>query len=397
VRDILSVNTGSSSIKIDVFVSHDSQDTQKKYSVSVEDIGQAENILTLKDSSGTEKAARTLQECDFATATEEALNVLQDFYSLKNISAVGVRFVHSGPNITQHCIVTNDTINELLAWEDLDPTHLPATLTVLTSLQEQLPQVPYVGCFDTVFFAEIPKVAQTIAIPHAIDDPGIKRYGFHGLSYSYIRDSFRANEGKSATNGRVIMAHLGSGASITALKDGKPVDMTMGFTPASGIPMSTRSGNIDPAIGFYLHERYGLDEGQVNEMLQTHSGLLGISGFTADMHTLLQQRDHNDRARLAVDVFCYEASKAIASLSATVGGIDSIIFAGGIGERSAPIREQICTLLQYLGVRLDDNANQSNARLISSSDSQVGVHVIPTDESAMIANITKSVCNKENL
>lgn len=397
MRDILSVNTGSSSVKIDVFLAPDTEPPKKQYSVSVEGIGQAESTLSLKDSSGDEKASRTLQDCDFAVATAEALGTLNDFYSLETVLSVGVRFVHSGPNIKNHCLVSNETIDELLEWEDLDPTHLPATLTVLTSLQERLPQVAYVGCFDTVFFANIPKVAQTVPIPHAIDDPGIKRYGFHGLSYSYILNDFIAKEGEVAARGRVIMAHLGSGASICALQDGKPVDMTMGFTPASGIPMSTRSGNVDPAIGLYLHNRYGLDASQVNELLQTHSGLLGISGYTADMYTLLQQRDTNDRAKLAVDVFCYEASKAIAALSATIGGVDSLLFAGGIGERSAPIRRQICATLKHFGIELDEDANESNARLISSANSRVGVHVIPTDESAMIANITKLVCKEENL
>lgn len=396
MSDILSINTGSSSIKIDVYNSVSGSMPTKKGSVVVEAIGEKESTIILRNGKGEKTNTQNVELDGFSSATNSALALLDDYCSLDSISSVGIRIVHTGPNITEHCILTHEIIEELLVWANLDPNHLPITLTVLEVLQERLPGVTFVGCFDTVFFSTIPLVAQTIAIPHAIDDPGIKRYGFHGLSYAYLLDNFEQNEGRAAAKGRVIMAHLGSGASICAIVDGQPADMTMGFTPASGIPMSTRSGDVDPGIGNYLNERYGLDQSQVNEMLQTHSGLLGISGFTADMYTLLQTRDSNPRSKLAVDVFCYQARKAIASLTSTIGGLDSIIFSGGIGERSSAIRREICTGLEYLGLILDDEANDTHRRLISAPTSRVGVHVIPTDESNKIAAITEKICNKES-
>ena len=251
------------------------------------------------------------------------------------------------------------------------------------ALRQAYPNIPQVACFDTAFFHDLPRVAQILSLPRKYESAGLRRYGFHGLSYSYLQSAFTSLAGTGAVNGRVIYAHLGSGASLAATLNGKPVDTTMSLTPASGIMMSSRSGDLDPGVFGFL-ERRGVNTDQFTHMVNHESGLLGVSELSADMQTLLEHETDNVKAKEAVSLFVYQIKKSIAALSATIGGLDSLIFAGGIGEQSPIIRSRVCQGLDYLGIEIDETKNQGNSQLISSNNSRVGVHVIPTDEAQII-------------
>lgn len=370
---ILAVNAGSSSLKAALYDATQSIELTANFSV--------ENISVDR--------------------FEEATNQLASWLStqgirLDSISAVGHRVVHGGDAYASATLITNDAIAYLSSIVPLAPNHLPSSLTVIDKLTELLPDTPHVACFDTSFFHDIPEVAQTLALPLSLQrDNHIRRYGFHGLSYSSLLHSFREHEGEVAANGRVIMCHLGSGASIAALKNGKPVDMSMGFTPVSGIVMSTRSGDIEPGVLTFLQKQQDLTSDEIFDLVANKSGLLGVSETTADMQKLLSMQQSDPRAALAVELFCYSSRKAIGSFMAILGGVDSIIFSGGIGERSAEIRARICETLAFMGVEIDEQRNQRSERLISSSTSRVGVHVIPTQEDVSIVRQTAELIDRE--
>ena len=244
------------------------------------------------------------------------------------------------------------------------------------------------ACFDTAFFKDLPYVAKVVPIPKKYYSLGVQNYGFHGLSYTSLLGTFREKAGDVAANGRVVLAHLGSGASITATKLGKPIDTTMGFTPTSGLVMSTRSGDLDPNVFGFLHRQSNMSLEEFEQMVSEKSGLLGVSGNSGDMHKLLSIEDKNSDAKMAVELFVHRVKKSIGAFSAVLGGVDSIIFSGGIGEQSSVLRTRICQGLEYLGVELNQAMNEQNDFLISSGQSKVGVHVIPTDEAQVIATQT---------
>lgn len=382
---LLSVNAGSSSIKCAAYVAHDQP--EEFCTATVENIGEPTAVLITKPAAAA-KSTRAVAIPDHTAAMHQILDWLASQLPLEDLQAIGHRIVHGGVAFEHPTRITQsvaDTLHELSA---LDPDHMPAALQVMAVVDQRLASVPQVACFDTVFFAHIPDVAQLIPLPKQVRDLGVRRYGFHGLSYSYLLDSFRTHEGEDAAKGRIIMAHLGSGASLAALKNGQPVDMTMGFTPASGIPMSTRSGDLDPGVAFFLNRTAAQTAAEFDHMVNKESGLLAVSETTADMHDLLQAQQNDPRAATAIELFCYEVTKAIGALTTTIGGLDSLIFAGGIGERSAEIRQRICQNLEHLGLKLSQEANQASERCISAAESDVGVHVIPTDESLTIVTQT---------
>lgn len=391
---LLSINAGSSSLKVAVF-DDDSLDAPRT-SVSIEGIGTPNACLIPEGafgSDGTRKLPIDTPEDAARYAKEwiaDELGITSD-----DIVGIGHRVVHGGERFKHATRVNDEVIDYLESITPLAPNHMPATVASIKAFVTAYPGVDHVACFDTSFFHDLPKVAQTLPIDKAIRDTyGIRRFGFHGLSYQFLLDSFTQNEGEEAASGKIIMAHLGNGASVTACENGQPVDTSMGFTPVSGIMMSTRTGDIEPGVVTYLQKYANMSADDVAKLMSHQSGLLGVSGKTADMYTLLQSEATDEDAALAIELFCYKITKQIGAYAAVLGGVDSILFSGGIGERSAPIRQRILERLSFLGIELDEGRNQNGERLISSDASRVGVHVIPAREDVMIIRQTLNITTK---
>ncbi|MGB4768362.1 MAG: acetate/propionate family kinase [Candidatus Saccharimonas sp.] len=382
---ILAVNAGSSSIKLGLF-SVDEQQVYSQSTVTISGIGQTVGELRAI-TEGKDASTERVEVKDHADALGKAVHALGDEVA---IDAIAHRIVHGGTRYIQPARIDDAMMTELEQLTVFDPRHMPAALAAISALQKQFPDTPQVASFDTSLFTNLPMVAQLTTLPRKYQALGLRRYGFHGLSYQYLLGAFAKLAGERAANGRVIIAHLGSGSSITAFHGGLPIETTMGFSPASGIPMSTRSGDIDPGIVAFLRSQ-GVDGEVFDRIVNEQSGLLGVSELSADMLTLLQQASINTQAAEAVELFCYQARKSIGALAAVLGGVDSIIFSGGIGERAPLIRARICAGLGYLGVDIDDEPNAHHAGLISSAVSKVGVHVIPTDEAQVLCHNTYQV------
>jgi acetate kinase len=304
------------------------------------------------------------------------------------VLGVGHRVVHGGAHYTGPCIVTPKVLEDLRALVPLAPLHQPYNLAAIDAVSAQLPDVPQVACFDTSFHRGQPAVAELVPLPKAIRDGGVQRYGFHGLSYEYIA-SVLPEVAPGIADGRVIVAHLGSGASLCALKARKSVDSTLGFTALDGLCMGTRPGSVDPGVILHLFQTLKLSAAEVEKMLYKQSGLIGISGVSNDMRDLLASPD--PAARLAVDYFVYQAAKQIGALTAVLGGVDALIFTAGIGERSAEIRRRICDASAWLGVTLDSGANAAHGPRITTASSGVSAWVVPTNEELMIARHTSTL------
>jgi acetate kinase len=280
-------------------------------------------------------------------------------------------------------------VEELHRLGPFDPEHLPEEILLTEAFHRRFPDLLQVACFDTAFHHDLPRVAQLLPIPRRYEAQGVRRYGFHGLSYAFLMGELARLTGTKATQGRVILAHLGNGASLAAVHDGKPVDTSMSFTPTAGVPMSTRSGDLDPGLLWYLARTEGLDARRFNEMVNFQSGLLGVSETSSDMHDLLDRETQDVRAAEAVALFCYQVKKWIGAFAAALGGLDTLVFAGGIGENAPAIRARICDGLGFLGIELNESSNAETAGVISAETSRVTVRVIRTDEEWMIA---KTVC-----
>jgi acetate kinase len=303
--------------------------------------------------------------------------------------AVGHRVVHGGPKFSQPKRITPEMLEELRRLSPFDPEHLPEEILLTEEFHRRFPALPQVACFDTAFHHNMPRVAQILPIPRQYEAQGVRRYGFHGLSYAYLMGELDRLAGTEAAQGRVILAHLGNGASLAAVHHGKSVDTSMSFTPAAGVPMSTRTGDIDPGLVWYLAQTGHMDAKGFNEMANFKSGLLGVSETSSDMRDLLEHEKQDVRAAEAVALFCYQVKKWIGALAAALGGLDTLVFAGGIGENAPPVRARICEGLKFLGIEIDEKTNTANEGVISSPASRVPVRVIPTDEESMIA---KMVC-----
>lgn len=383
---ILTVNGGSSSIKLALFAAHDV--SKKTPEAAVENIGQPSARFVTSDGAKPATADTHSEAAGLLTAwiTE---NIAPD-----SIAAIGHRIVHGGPKYYKTQIVTSEVLADLRELTPFDPQHLPIELDLVAAFREALPDAAQVLCFDTAFHHDLPTPARILPIPRHFEAKGVRRYGFHGLSYTYILEELRRVEGETAANGKVIIAHLGSGASLAALQNGKSIDTTMSITPASGIPMSTRSGDLDPGLALYLAQTQSYDVERFNHMVNFESGLLGISETTADMEKLLEIEAEDERAKDAVDIFCYQTKKSIGSLAAALGGLNTLVFTGGMGENAPKIRARICEGLEFLGVTIDATRNQEGARLISADGGQAGVHVIHTDEATTIARETARLINK---
>jgi acetate kinase len=300
--------------------------------------------------------------------------------------AVGHRVVHGGTACTAPQRVDAQLLETLRKLIPFAPLHQPSAIEGIEAIASRLPRLPQVACFDTAFHHGLPELAQRFPLPRALWQEGIRRYGFHGLSYEFIVATLGAG-----VRGRAIIAHLGSGSSLVAMRDGHPIDTTMGLTPTGGVMMGTRSGDLDPGILLYLMQAKGASFEQLARLVNHEAGLLGMSNLSSDMQTLLDQRESEPQAAQAVELFCYELRKQIGALTAVLGGLDTLVFTGGIGERAAPVRWEVCQGLSYLGLALDAQRNEAHESIISTTQSACCVHVVPTNEELMIARHTRTL------
>jgi acetate kinase len=353
---------------------------------AVEGIGQGEGRLWFVDGRGEPFAERDLHDLRHEHAIEQALAMLS-LRDLPSIEAIGHRVVHGGPNHFAPEILTRALIEDLRGHTAWAPLHMPASLCVIEALEVQRPGLPQVACFDTAFHASMPEIARRLPLPRRFFDQGIHKYGFHGLSYEYVLGVLGGQAG-----GRVVIAHLGNGASMAACLDGRPMETTMGMTPLGGFMMGTRTGDMDPGVPLYLVREQGYDDKSLEHLLDKESGLKGVSGETADMKALLELRSHgHEAAAEAVEMYCYQARKTVGSLAAVLGGLDLLVFTGGMGEKAAPVRALICKGLGFLGIELDAAANEAHAETISAPNGSCTVKVVPTNEDVMIARHTYSL------
>ncbi|MHB8745238.1 MAG: acetate/propionate family kinase [Gammaproteobacteria bacterium] len=385
---LLVINGGSSSVRCALYQQR--ADLPLLVGGTLERIGSPDARLTLHTASAAEQnVSRTVDAPDHATAARLLVNWLKQRPEYTTIRAVGHRIVHGGANYSGPELITPTVIAELQRLSPFVPQHLPAELALLGVFQAAFPDVPHVACFDTAFHHGMPRVAQILPLPRRYARRGLRRYGFHGLSYTFLMDELVRTQGPEIAAGRVVLAHLGNGASLAAVQHGLPVDTSMGFTPSGGVPMSTRSGDLDPGVFVYLAQTEQMDADQFNTMINTQSGLLGISEISSDLRDLLAQEAHDPRAAEAIEMFCYQIRKYVGALAAALNGLDALVFAGGIGEHAAPVRARICAGLSFLGIELDEAQNAAHAPVISSAASRVRVCVFATDEARVIA---RAVC-----
>jgi len=386
-QHILCINSGSSSMKFAMYLL---DATEKLIAAgAVERIGLSGGWLWLKDGQGNRLVDSHSDFPDHKEAVKAMFTTAIEEQHLPAPDGVGHRLVHGGPKHMAPELVTPGLMLTLRSLIPLAPLHLPSEIKGIDAVAEHYPGLSQVVCFDTAFHRRIPEVAQWLPIVRSLWHEGIHRYGFHGLSYEYIVSALGSD-----VKGRVIIAHLGSGASMAALKDGHPQDTTMGFSALGGLMMGTRCGDLDPGILLYLMDEKGYDARQLERLLNQRSGLIGVSGISSDMKTLLDQRTTEPHAREAIELFCYTARKYIGTLSAVLGGLDTLVFTGGVGERAAPVRWMICHGLDYLGIRLDPMNNDADAGIISTNNSPCIVRVIPTNEDLMIARHTRELLLK---
>ena len=388
---ILVLNAGSSSLKFSVFdVANDQRPLLKG---QIEGIGTAPRFVA-KDAQGTEVGAKAWGkggELDHAGAVAHLIEFLQGQRGDHRLVAIGHRVVHGGLKFTQAVRVSPEVVAELATLSPLAPLHQPHNLKPIEVVAKLRPDLPQVACFDTAFHRSQPEVAQAFALPPSITDRGVRRYGFHGLSYEYIASVLAQFDAKAAS-GRTVVAHLGNGSSMCAMVGGRSVASTMGFTAVDGLPMGTRCGNLDPGVILYLIDELGMDARAIEDLVYKQSGLLGVSGISSDMRILLDS--DAERARFAVDLFTYRGGRELGSLAAAAGGIDALVFTAGIGEHASSIRERICRDAAWLGVELDPVANQAGGPRISTAGSRVSAWVIPTNEEVMIARHTARVAGR---
>jgi len=340
--------------------------------------------LTFSDDSQGQQGQVAIESPESDSVVDLLIDWLEAQIGFASIRAVGHRVVH-GMEHSRPEIISQALLDELRTLCALDPDHLPRELELIEAFRRRYPQLPQVACFDTAFHHPLPDVARQLPIPGRFSALGIQRYGFHGLSYAYLMQTLEQLAGTQAAQGRVILAHLGNGASLAAVKDGRSIDTSMGFTPAGGLVMGTRSGDLDPGVAWYMIEKEGLTPGQFNHLINHECGLLGMSETSADMRDLLECEAVDERAAAAIALFCYQAKKSIGAYAAALGGLDTLVFAGGIGERAPIIRARICAGLEFLGIELEAASNERNADIISKATGPVVVRVMHTDEESMIA------------
>jgi acetate kinase len=386
-RSVLTINGGSSSIKFALFRTGPAM--QRILEGRIERIGLPEAKFVVKGQNQAENFCKTISAPDHKAAVETLMDWLEDRIGRGELEAVGHRVVHGGPNYSQPQRITPAMVDELRHLSPFDPEHLPEEILLTEAFHQRFPNLPQIACFDTAFHYNLPRVARILPIPRHYEAKGIRRYGFHGLSCAYLMEELARVAGAEAAKGRVIIAHLGNGASLTAVRNGQSVDTSMSFTPTAGIPMSTRSGELDPGLVWYLEQVEHLTPRQFNTMVNTESGLLGVSETSSDMQDLLERESKDVRAAEAIALFCYQLKKWIGAFTAALGGLDTLVFSGGIGEHAPEVRARSCEGLEFLGIEVDAKQNAANAAVISAQTSRVAVRVMHTDEEWMIA---RTVC-----
>jgi len=380
--NILVINGGSSSIKFALY--NMAENFIKIFSGQIKRIGLSEPEFTVINNI-QKKNEIIIDAKNFTEAAEVLIEWLKKQKDFEQVICIGHRIVH-GMKHTEAVIIEEHLLMQLDQISDYDPVHLPAEIEMIRLFKKHFSSLMQVACFDTAFHTTIPAVAKTFALPNRYFKEGIQRYGFHGISYSYLMQEIK-DQNEAEANGKIILAHLGNGASLAAVKEGKCIDTSMGFTPAGGIPMGTRSGDLDPGVALYLMQK-GMDAAQFNELINHQSGLEGISGMSSDMQDLLQHEKENKDVALAIDIFCYQIKKYIGGYAAALGGLDILVFSGGIGENAPVIRERICKGLEYLNIQINEEKNNKNHWQISGDESEVKVYVVPTNEELMIAKMT---------
>jgi acetate kinase len=382
---ILALNSGSSSIKFALFEA--ARPLRRVLGGAIERIGLSDSTLRVTGLDATDNFTSPVKASDQASAIDALMSFIQEHTRDDSIEAVGHRIVHGGSVYFEPQLFTKEMAENLRHFTIFDPEHLPDEIQLAEAFHKRFPNVPQVACFDTAFHHDMPRIARMLPIPRRYEAKGLRRYGFHGLSYAYLIEELARVAGIETAQGRVILAHLGNGASLAAVHNGKSVDTSMGLTPAAGVPMSTRSGDLDPGLVTYLAHSEKMSAKEFNYMINFESGLLGISETSSDMRDLLEHESEDVRAAEAVAMFCYAVKKRIGAYAAALGGLDALVFSAGIGENVPIVRKQICDGLEFLGIEIDEVRNTSNAELISMDTSRVGVHVIQTDEQLMIAKI----------
>lgn len=380
---MLAMNGGSSSIKFALYRMGDPP--QRRLHGKVDRIGLRGTTLTFDDLERNQHDSRIIGDFDHRSAANLVIDWLDKQIGLTSIKAVGHRVVNGGAHYNEPQRVTQELLDALRRISAYAPEHLPAEIAVIDLFRERVPGLPQVVCFDTAFHRDMPQVAKIFPIPRRFQAQGVERYGFHGLSYSFLMEELARVAGAEAALGRAILAHLGNGASLAAVRGGKSIDTSMGFTPAAGVPMGTRSGDLDPGLVWYLAKTEKMSAEQFHHMVNHESGLLGVSETSSDLRDLLRREADDVRAAEAVALFCYQVKKCIGTFAAALGGLDTLIFAGGIGENAPAVRARICDGLEFLGIEIEEQPNVANAGEISAETSRVVVRVMHTDEEVMIA------------
>jgi acetate kinase len=380
---VLTINGGSSSIKFALY--QRGNPAKRGLHGKIDRIGLPGTSLAFQDASGIQREPQSVASGDHAAAAQFLCEWLVERAGSDAIGAIGHRIVNGGARYHEPQAITEALLNELRRISAYAPEHLPAEVALVDLFAERMPGLPQMACFDTAFHRGMPRVAKILPIPRRYQVDGVERYGFHGLSYAYLMEELARVAGAEAALGRIVLAHLGNGASLAAVRDGKGIDTSMGFTPAAGVPMSTRSGDLDPGLVSYFAQTENMSAQQFHEMVNHESGLLGVSETSSDLRDLLEKEDSDIRAAEAVAMFCYQVKKTIGAFAAALGGLDTVVFTGGIGENSAEIRSRICEGLGFLGIQFDEMLNMAGAAVISADVSRVAVRIIPTDEDVVIA------------
>jgi acetate kinase len=383
---LLTINTGSSSLKAALY--HFSAEAEEReLGAEVERIGYPDARLHVEDTDGRSLFNRQDNLPDHAAALHAFLDWLQGRGDGASPDAVGHRVVHGGSRYSEPQLIDDGVVAALRDLIPIDPDHMPQAIEAIEATRRVYPAVPQVACFDTAFHRHMPRVARQYALPRELEQAGVIRYGFHGLSYEYVMGELQRLD-PAAAGGRVVIAHLGNGASMAAVRAGRGIDTTMGFTPTGGLVMGTRTGDLDPGVLLYLLQERRMSPADLSALVNKEAGMRGVSGTSGDMQDLLGKEASDPRAAEAIALFCYTAKKYLGALVAALGGLDALVFTGGIGEHAAPVRERVCADLGFLGIDVDPARNRANAPVISRDGAPVVVRVVHTNEDLMIARHT---------
>lgn len=391
---ILSINGGSSSIKFSLYKIK--EEYESLIDGEIENIGAKNSTFNFNNTLLQQKNSVHITATNHSQAANYLLEWLETQKEFTSVSAIGHRIVH-GMQHTQPELITDELLKELKKISAFDPEHLPEEIKLIEIFLKRYPDKKQIACFDTSFHTSMPVVAKLLPLPRRYYDKGIRRYGFHGLSYEYLMQELKHIVGEEAGNGKIILAHLGSGASLAAVKNGKSIDTSMGFTPTSGLVMGTRTGDLDPSAAWYLMKYENISAEKFNNLINHESGLLGISETSGNMQELMDYEDVDNRASQAIRLFCYQTKKWIGAFAAALEGVDILVFSGGIGEHSPEARSKICDGLEFLGIELDEINNMNNEIIISSVKSKIKVFVIHTNEELMIAKMVDNLLQKEDM